>query len=966
MQRERWRQIEELFEAALERRPEDRTAFLVQACGGDTWLRREIESLLEADSGATGFLEHARRRTSHPSPDLLPRLQAVLGARYTLDRELGGGGMSRVFVAEETTLGRRVVVKVLAPSVAAELDTGRFEREIRIAASLQHPHIVPVHSAGEGDGLLYYTMPFVEGESLRQRIDRTGGLPLAEVVRLLREIADGLLYAHRRRIVHRDLKPANILLEQGHALIIDFGIAKALSVAAEGPHASGTTTTGLVLGTPTYMAPEQAAGDPVDHRVDLYALGCVGYELLTGRPPFRGASARELMAAHLADDPDPVTDYRPGTPDALADLVMALLAKRADDRPESAEVVLGVLDTVDVSGAQEAVSPARTPARRKTPAAGARPARSRRRPAALAAAGLLVVAAGVVVARGLRTPGDASGDGRTMLAVLPFENLGRPEDEYFARGLAEEITSRLAKVQGLGIISRTSASQYGETDKTVRQIGRELGVDYVLEGSVRWEGSGGGIRVTPQLVRVSDDRQLWSERYDARLAKVFEVQATIAEQVARSLDLAITGPERQALAARPTENLEAYAYYLRGNDYLIGSWGEDKRLGIAMEMYAKAVELDPGFALAHARLSQAHSNFYASTVAGRPEDLDTARTAAETALRLQPDLAEAHVAMAYYLSRGMKKYDEALRELSIADQLQPNSGEVVEAIGLVERRRGRLREAVGHLKRAAVLDPRSADIAADIGRINWFLRAYPEAEQHLDRAITLAPDWVVPYGQKAWLYVSWRGDVDEARRVLSEAIPTLGLGNLAGYLNPDAMFFLPQDGAHAAAFEELAPRDFEDDTALYALCKAEWYRLRGAPKLVRAYSDTARLALEGELRETRSLPWRRGFLGYAYAGLGRREEAVREGVEAEKMVPSSADPMARAFVTFGLARTYAMVGDAEAAIERLEYLMSIPSLVSVPLLRADPTWAGMRDHPRFRRLLERGVGDGQVAMPDSS
>ncbi|HEU4473610.1 MAG TPA: serine/threonine-protein kinase, partial [Gemmatimonadales bacterium] len=225
MQRERWRQIEELFEAALERRPEDRTAFLVQACGGDTWLRREIESLLEADSGATGFLEHERRRTSHPSPDLLPRLQAVLGARYTLDRELGGGGMSRVFVAEETTLGRRVVVKVLAPSVAAELDTGRFEREIRIAASLQHPHIVPVHSAGEGDGLLYYTMPFVEGESLRQRIDRTGGLPLPEVVRLLREIADGLLYAHRRRIVHRDLKPANILLEQGHALIIDFGIA---------------------------------------------------------------------------------------------------------------------------------------------------------------------------------------------------------------------------------------------------------------------------------------------------------------------------------------------------------------------------------------------------------------------------------------------------------------------------------------------------------------------------------------------------------------------------------------------------------------------------------------------------------------------------------------------------------------------------------------------------------------------
>ena len=289
MRQERWREVEELFESALERRPEDRAAFLDQACGDDAALRREIESLLTADAGASDFLEPHTRFRHLLQPDLVPRLQAVLGGRYVLDRELGGGGMSRVFVAEETTLGRRVVVKVLAPSLAAELDAERFNREIRIAASLQHPHIVPVHSAGEGDGLLYYTMPFVEGESLRQHIDRFGALPLSEAVRLLREIADALVYAHRRRIVHRDLKPANILLAEGHALIIDFGIAKALSAAAEGPHAStGLTSTGLVLGTPTYMAPEQAAGDPVDHRVDLYALGCLAYELLTGRPPQGG------------------------------------------------------------------------------------------------------------------------------------------------------------------------------------------------------------------------------------------------------------------------------------------------------------------------------------------------------------------------------------------------------------------------------------------------------------------------------------------------------------------------------------------------------------------------------------------------------------------------------------------------------------------------------------------------------
>ncbi len=329
MRQERWREVEELFESALERRPEERAAFLDQACGTDAELRREIESLLSADAGAAGFLEPDSRLAPLLQPDLLARLQAALGDRYVLDRELGGGGMSRVFVAEETTLGRRVVVKVLAPSLTAELDTGRFQREIRIAASLQHPHIAPVHSAGEAAGLLYYTMPFVEGESLRQHIDRGGPVPLAEAVRLLGEIADALVYAHRRRIVHRDLKPANILLEAGHALIIDFGIAKALSAAAEGPHAStGLTSTGLVLGTPTYMAPEQAAGDPIDHRVDLYALGCIGYELLTGRPPFRGDSARELIAAHIADVPEPVTDHRAGVPAALAELVMRLLAKQ--------------------------------------------------------------------------------------------------------------------------------------------------------------------------------------------------------------------------------------------------------------------------------------------------------------------------------------------------------------------------------------------------------------------------------------------------------------------------------------------------------------------------------------------------------------------------------------------------------------------------------------------------------------
>ena len=253
--------------------------------------------------------------------------------------------MSRVFVAEDTALRRRVVIKVLAPRLAAELDAERFHREIRIAAGLQHPHILPLHAAGEGGGLLYYTMPFVDGESLRARIDRSGPVPVAETCRILREVTDALAYAHRRGIIHRDLKPANILLGEGHALIIDFGIAKAVSAASGEGAGSGGTSTGLVLGTPTYMAPEQAAGDPIDHRADLYALGCVAYELLAGSPPFTGDTAQALPRRPPGGRARAGHPAATGTPRALADLVMRLLAKRRAERPSSADEVLALLDT---------------------------------------------------------------------------------------------------------------------------------------------------------------------------------------------------------------------------------------------------------------------------------------------------------------------------------------------------------------------------------------------------------------------------------------------------------------------------------------------------------------------------------------------------------------------------------------------------------------------------------------------
>jgi TolB-like protein len=582
-----------------------------------------------------------------------------------------------------------------------------------------------------------------------------------------------------------------------------------------------------------------------------------------------------------------------------------------------------------------------------------------------AIAGLIMLAAaGALAVRQSRTP--VAAGGRTMLAVLPFANLGRPDDEYFATGLTDEITSRLAGVQRLGVISGTSAGQYKASTKSLRDIGRELGVSYVLEGSVRWDRPAGAparVRVIPQLIRVDDDSHLWSERYDASLADLFDVQASIAEAVARALNVAIAGGERSAIAARPTDDMEAYAYYLQGNQYLTGSWGELKRLRIAVEMYGKAVAEDPRFALAYAKLSEAQSSLYASTTGGRPENIEQARAAAETAVRLEPDLAEAHLALGYYHYRGHKSYDDAMREFAKAERLQPNSVEVIQALGLLERRRGRLREGVEHLKQAAELDPRSAELASDIGLTDWVLRAYPESERYLDRAIALSPDWVPPHAQKAWLYASWQGDLARARRVIADAAALVGLGNVVGFMNPDAIFMLPDDAPHRAAFEELAPRDFEDDTALYALSKAEWYRLRGMPRLVRAYSDTARAVLEVELRTDQTLHWRRSFLGYAYAGLGRPADAAREGTAAVGLVPDSTEAMQHPFALFALARIYALTGQDDLAVQQLEYLLSVPSMVSLPLLRVDPTWQRLRGNPRFERLL---AGDAPTVGGDSS
>jgi len=395
-------------------------------------------------------------------------LSVQLGHAYTLERELAGGGMSRVFVAVDTALGRRVVVKTLAPDRAGELSAERFRREIQLAASLQQANIVPVLTAGEIDGVPFYTMPFVEGESLRARLASRGPHGIAETVSILRDVARALAFAHERGVVHRDIKPDNVLLSGGAAVVTDFGIAKALA-AARGVTDATLTQAGLSVGTPAYIAPEQAAGDPnVDHRVDLYAFGVLAYELLVGATPFAGRSAQATLMAHVLEEPAPVSQKRADTPLRLSALVMQCLEKDPALRPASALEVLDALEAALVPDAGHA------------PAVGERPS----------------------------------------IAVMPFANLSPdPNDEYFADGLTDEIITDLSPIRALHVIARASMMRFKGSGKDPVTVAREVKVRYVLDGSVRRAGT--SLRLTARLVDAADGSTLWTEKLGGTVEDVF-------------------------------------------------------------------------------------------------------------------------------------------------------------------------------------------------------------------------------------------------------------------------------------------------------------------------------------------------------------------------------------------------------------------------------------------------------------
>ena len=652
-------------------------------------------------------------------PELMERLSTALAARYKLQRELGQGGMAKVFLAHDLKYDREVAVKVLRPDLAADIGATRFLHEIQTAARLHHPHILPLYDSDQADGLVYYVMPYIKSETLRQRLARERQLPVGEAIQLAREVLDALSYAHGANVVHRDIKPANILLDAGHAVVADFGIARAIG--------EGESTTGHVIGTPAYMSPEQIDGSKyLDGRTDIYSLGCVLFEMLVGEAPFRGNTLTAVIANRLSSPIPSARAFRDLIPEAVdAAIKKAMAALPADRFATAAQFsdALGTSATVAI---------------------------------AVGAAQAMVQE--VVAAK--------------SVAVLPFENMSTdPENEYFSDGITDDIIAQLSKISALKVISRTSSMQYKKTTKKITAIAEELGVGAVLEGSVRRAGQ--RVRIVAHLVDPRSEKHLWGDTFDRNLSDIFEVQSEVAQQITGALSVALSPDEKVRVEKKATGDAEAYNLYLLGR-FQANKWSEaDVLKGI--DYYQLAIAKDPGYAVAYAGLADAYELLSIGFSSKPPaEYLAQAKTMALKALQMDDTLAEAHTSLAYARWLGDLDWQGAEREFKRALELMSSYVMAHEWYAEYLAAAGRHDEALVEAKRAQQLDPLAVPVNRTVGWVLYFARRYDEAIEELRKTLAMNSEFLGARLVLWWAYIA-KGAHDQALADIRREVERPGL-----------------------------------------------------------------------------------------------------------------------------------------------------------------------------------------------
>ena len=845
--------------------------------------------------------------------------------------------MGIVYSAEDDLLQRTVALKFLPPELGSDAEANeRFIHEAQAASALDHPNICTIHEIGRtDDGQLFICMAFYEGETLKKKIER-GPFPVPEALDVVRQVAHGLVRAHERGIIHRDIKPANVLLtSDGTVKIVDFGLAKLSGRTA-------ITREGIPLGTVYYMSPEQARGEPVDRRTDIWSLGVVLYEIVSGRRPFDGEYENVVIYRILNAVPEPLTALRTGVSMELERIVCKCLEKNPSDRYQHLDEFL-----VDIRHLEKAaLLPTRVPAETVRPGKAFR-RRVRGRSVLIVAAACALLLFGLeLLVREPGRRGEASVR-RKSIAVLPFTSITRtPEDEIFADGIHDDILTQLSKIRDMRVIGRTSMVQYRETRKRLREIGDELGAGFILEGSVR--RSAGTIRITAQLIDAETEGHLWAEDYDRDFADVFAIQSEIARKIASSLKSVLSPLEKSSIETVPTQDERAYEYYLKGNYYWYNTTTPEGNK-LAAEFYQKATEIDSSFAIAHACVAIVNSSLYRSNQDRTPARLRRAEEALARASNLGPELPEVHHARGLYFALMQNDPGAALREYHLALEKKPGDADVMFDCAYALVRQRKLKDALEWLTWGLDHDPRALFTGMHPEILNAVMRNWDEALRWGDLYISGRPSDPRGYYEKAFVLMDGFGDLGRARGALDDEA-RYGAAEIRG----SRVWAWPLWRLECLArrFDRALACLGNDTSDAYALERGIALAFMGRNGEARRYFERARQAAERALEANAPSGELYDDLGRALAWTGRTGEAVTALGRAIDMTPPNTDQfLARERREETLAEVYTIAGDRKKAVAQLTLLLHKPSFLTRWKIRLDPLYDRLRDDPGIQSLL---------------
>jgi serine/threonine protein kinase/Tfp pilus assembly protein PilF len=962
MKPELWQRITDLFDEAMTREPKERFAFLEKACEGNKDLRKQVERLVESHQQSGDFLESSAFAVA---PELLTddRSGASVGeliGHYRIESLIGVGGMGEVYRARDERLGRKAALKLLPDSLTTnEAQLSRFKNEARSASALNHPNILTVYEIGTEGNRQFIATEFIEGITLRARLAR-GRIDPHEALEISVQVASALAAAHKAGVVHRDIKPENIMLRpDGYVKVLDFGIAKLTEQRHGSDDHRGETTgvvqtrLGLVLGTTHYMSPEQARGHTVDARSDIWSLGVVLYEMVGGRPPFHGETPSDCIASILTTEPAPLSGVLTDVPLELESVLQKALRKNSDERYQTIQEMLA--DLRSLKGKLEAKS-SLPQTKAGTESIVSKIKRHKR---AVLATLIAALFAAVAVACFFFFVPPAPSPNEKSIAVLPFENLSEDKSNaYFADGIQDEILTRLSKIADLKVISRTSTQRYKKKSQKPSVIAKQLGVANLLEGSVQKIND--QVRVNVQLIRAANDSHLWAETFDRRLTDIFSVESEVAKAIADRLRAKLTGQEEEVIAARPTNNLQAYDAYLRGLAYTLKTGNSPANTLGAQKYLKEAVRLDPKFALAWAQLSYVDALGYLTLTLQPTAALrDETGQAAETALALQPNLGEGILARGYYYYACLKDYDAAVRYFEQARQFLPNSSQIPESLAYVARRRGQWDRSESYFNDAERLDPRNVSLLTQYAQSYMLVRRFPEALRKFDQVLDVIPGDVDTLAQKAGIAQA-EGDLARAAALLAPLNPPADdTGALEIQVYQAILERSPAEIIRRLS-EILANPDptlgYNNGELRFWLGWAHY--IAGDHAAAEDSWRQARIELEPFLKEQPDNYLLIGDLALVAMGLGDKEAAFALAKQAMNVLPLEKDAVDGPAPIEVFARVAAQLGEPDRAITALQKLLSIPSegaLASrVPLtpalLRLDPMFDPLRNDQRFQKL----------------